>query len=59
MTVALVVVIVDAAPSMADGAIRGADWYAAIEHAGPGCACGINGAGNRFIDPICARHERQ
>jgi DNA-binding XRE family transcriptional regulator len=22
-------------------------------HASPGCACGINGAGDAFVDPIC------
>lgn len=24
-----------------------------IIHASPNCACGINGSGERFVDPIC------
>lgn len=28
------------------------NWTAA--HASPGCACGINEAGERYVDPICA-----
>lgn len=28
-------------------------------HASPGCACGINDAGRRFVDPICARKSQQ
>lgn len=26
---------------------------AAVVHASPGCACGVNGAGESFVDPIC------
>lgn len=65
-------VIVDAGPLLAGGTIRGADigrvmvarsgvksWYDAIDHAGPGCACGINGAGDRFVDPICVKRGEQ
>lgn len=29
--------------------------YVGREHASPGCACGFNAAGQRFVDPICRR----
>jgi len=41
-----------------DGARRAAEilvrrGVAAMKHASPNCACGINEAGDKFVDPIC------
>ena len=33
-------------------------FHGVSRHASPHCACGINDAGQRYVDPICRRDRR-